>query len=96
LFTLVRSKSSLSMNKRDTAWTFKSVLAGILLFWFTQWPEMTTFVLKLWDIIFRNQIFFFRLKMTKTVKNILIQLIQTSLIFGSKNASYFLDEFSKI
>jgi len=59
LFTLVRSKSSLSMNKRDTAWTFKSVLAGILLFWFTQWPEMTTFVLKLWDIIFRNQIYLF-------------------------------------
>jgi len=85
LFTLVRSKSSLSMNKRDTAWTFKSVLAGILLFWFTQWPEVTTFVLKLWDIILRNQIFFFSVKNDKIVKNLLIQLIQTSLIYRSKN-----------
>jgi len=68
LFTLVRSKSSLSMNKRDTAWTFKSVLAGILLFWFTQWPEMTTFVLKLWDIIFRNQIIFFSVKNDKNCR----------------------------
>jgi len=65
LFTLVRSKSSLSMNKRDTAWTFKSVLAGILLFWFTQWPEMITFVLKLWDTIFRNQRYFFSVKNDK-------------------------------